>query len=69
MSLTVLEDDVCALFDLMGSSTEVVTKIYELTEGSVPADTIHLIFKPNKDFNQMDGIGTVHQEFRFEHWM
>ena len=55
MSLTVLEDDVCALFDLDGvqyrGSHE---EFMQLTEGAVPADTIHLIFKPNKEY-QPDG--------------
>ena len=55
MSLTVLEDDVCALFDLDGVQYRGSHKEFmELTEGSVPADTIHLIFKPNKEF-QPDG--------------
>ena len=50
MSLTVLEDEVCALFDLdgvqyQGSHAEFLT----LTDGAVSAKSIHLIFKPNKD--------------------
>ena len=55
MSLTVLEDDVCALFDLDGVQYRGSHKEFmELTEGAIPADTIHLIFKPNKEY-QPDG--------------
>ena len=55
MSLTVLEDDVCALFDLDGVQYRGSHKEFmELTEGAIPADTIHLIFKPNKE-HQPDG--------------
>ena len=55
MSLTVLENDVCVLFDLdgvqyHGSHEEFLV----LTEEAIPAETIHLIFKPNKDY-QPDG--------------
>ena len=51
MSLTVLEDDVCALFDLDGVQYRGSHKEFmELTEGVIPADTIHLIFKPNKEY-------------------
>ena len=50
MSLTVLESEICALFDLdgvqyRGSHEEFLT----LTDGALPADAIHLIFKPNKE--------------------
>ena len=56
MSLTVLEDEVCALFDLdgvqyRGSHESFLT----LTEGALPADAIHLIFKPNKELEHPDG--------------
>ena len=49
MSLTVLEHEVCALFDLdgvqyRGSHESFLT----LTEGALPANAIHLIFKPNR---------------------
>ena len=52
MSLTVLEHEVCTLFDLdgvqyRGSHEEFLT----LTEGAMPADAIHLIFKPNKEIS------------------
>lgn len=50
MSLTVLHNEVCALFDLdgvqyRGSHEEFLT----LTEGALPANAIHLVFKPNKE--------------------
>ena len=50
MSLTVLENEVCVLFDLdgvqyRGSHKEFLT----LTEGAVSAKSIYLIFKPDKD--------------------
>ena len=49
MSLTVLEDEICALFDLdgvqyRGSHDAFLT----LTEGALPANAIHLIFKPDR---------------------
>ena len=55
MSLTVLEKEVCTLFDLDGvqyrGSHE---EFLQLTDGALPADSIHLIFKPDKEY-QPDG--------------
>ena len=50
MSLTVLEEEMCLLFDLDGVQYRGSHDDFaNLTEGAVLADTIHLIFKPNKE--------------------
>ena len=50
MSLTVLEEEMCLLFDLDGVQYRGSHDDFaNLTEGAVLADTIHLIFQPNKE--------------------
>jgi len=55
MSLTVLEEEICVLFDLdgvqyRGSHADFAV----LSKGALPADAIHLVFKPNKE-NKPEG--------------